>query len=103
VADEKLAAGRVGMGRARHGEDAPPVRLGIEFRLEAPARAARSWLAGRARLRIRTPTLDHETLDDAVKRRAVVVAVAGEFFEVLDRLWGDIGPEGDGDFTVTRS
>ena len=53
-----------------------------------------------AGLGVGAAALDHEALDDAVKRRAVVEAVAGELLEVLDGLGRDVGPEGHGHFTI---
>ena len=43
--------------------------------------------------------LDHETLENAVKCGAVVETFAGEFFEILDVLRCDVGPEGEGHFS----
>ena len=86
VADEKLAAGRVGVGRARHRDDAAHVGLGVELGLDLVAGAAGAGHAGLARLGVGAAALDHEALDDAVKRGAVIEALAGELLEIFDRL-----------------
>ena len=68
VADEKLAAGRIGILRARHREHAAHVRFVVELGLDlvagiagAPARLLALVLGQRI------AALDHEALDDAMK------------------------------------
>src|SRR5581483_6286705 len=68
VADEKLAAGGIRIGGARHGENAANVRAVIELRLDrvTGSTGAPAVLGGRV-LRERIATLDHETLDYPMK------------------------------------
>src|SRR5208283_3463196 len=99
VADEKLAAGGIGMVRTRHGNDAAKVRAVIELGLDLvawPARAPQILLARIFRERI--AALNHETFDDAVKTGAVIKAFLGERFEIFDGLGRDLGPEFDDHF-----
>src|SRR5262249_48609238 len=60
-ADEELGAGGVWIARSSHGQDARLMRRGVEFGLDAVA-----WLAGAGAER--TAPLNHEALDDPMKR-----------------------------------
>lgn len=74
--------------------------LGVELGLDLPPRATGTGHAFFADFGVGAATLDHETLDDAVKRSAVIVTGTGEFFEVFHRLRCDVRPEGDSEFAV---
>ena len=68
MADEKLAAGGIGIIRTRHGNHAAHVGLVIELGLDlvaGTAGAPHRFLA--CVLGERIAALDHEALDDAVK------------------------------------
>src|SRR5439155_2289989 len=77
--DEELRAVRVGAGirhRQRTAYDAVLVRLVLER------------VAGTAGSRsLRAASLDHELLDDAVEREAVVEALTRQAAEVVNRVW----------------
>ena len=70
VADEKLAAGRVGTLRAGHRDDAARVRAVIELGLDIVAGIAHAPLGffGRV-LGVGVAALDHEVLDDPGENR----------------------------------
>ena len=99
VADKELAAGRIGMVRARHGEDAAHVRLVVELRFDLMTRAARApkMLLGVV-FGIGIAALNHEAFDDAVKRRAVIKAGLRELLEIFDMFGRDLRPEFEDDF-----
>src|SRR5712692_5585872 len=93
-ADEKLAARGVRVLRTGHGNGAAAMRACVELGLDrvagaagAPARV-RLWIA-----RQRVPTLDHETLDDAVKGGPIVEAFFGEGLEIFDGFGRHVRPE----------
>src|SRR6185436_17718955 len=46
----------------------------------------------------RVAPLNHESLDDAVKGRAVIKPFGGKLFEILDGFGSNIGPEFDDHF-----
>src|SRR5207248_6034539 len=75
--DVELAAGRVGMLAASHGDAAAQVLLLVELRLDLVAGAAGPVALG-------TAALHHEVRHDAMEREAVVEALLGERHEVLD-------------------
>src|SRR5262245_44784081 len=75
--DEELAAAGV-LPVERDADDAAQVRLLTEFVANRETRAALAVAAGIA-------ALDHEIGNDAVKRQAIVEALAGEGHERLDR------------------
>src|SRR6185369_6598152 len=73
VADEELAAGGIRIARPSHRDDAPLVFAGVELGVDRIARAALAvgrFLRGI--LRVRLAALDHETVDDAMERGAVI-------------------------------
>src|SRR5262245_40919982 len=86
--DVELAAGRVGILRARHGDDAAVVLLLVELRLQrvAGSAGAEPRVARGERLGERVAALHHEARLDAVKRGAVVEAVLRQLDEVLHGL-----------------
>ena len=88
--DEELAAVGGEAARVGHGEDARVVvaEVGVEFALEAVARAARSGACGVA-------GLGHEAFEDAVECDAVVESLAGEEDEVVDDAGDLVGVEFD--------
>ena len=86
-ADEELAVGRVGVGRARHRAHAADVRLLAEFGLEIRLLgAAHAGAGGIAALR-------HEAGDDAMEDDAVVKALARQLLDPLDVTGGEIGAQ----------
>src|SRR6266849_3447451 len=93
-ADEKLAARRVRVLRAGHGNSAAAMRAFVELGLDRVAGAAGTparfclWIA-----RQRVPALDHETLEDAVKGGPIVEAVFGEGLEIFDGFGRHVRPE----------
>ncbi len=94
VADEKLAAGGIGICAARHGDDPALVGAVVELGLDGVAGAAcapMTFLAGVLGERI--AALNHETLDDAVETGAVVKSFLGQCLEIFDGLGRDVGPE----------
>jgi hypothetical protein len=101
VADEELATGGVRMRRAGHGDDAASMVFVVEFGGNLVARITGAGHAAGAGLGVGATALDHEALHDAVERRAVVKAVAGEFLEVFDRFGGDFRPERNGNIAVS--
>ena len=98
VADEKLATGRIRAGGTGHRDDAAHVGFGVELGLHLVAGVAGAGHSTCALFGVGAAALDHKTLDDAVKRGAIVEFLVGEFLEVFDRLWRDVGPEGEGHF-----
>ena len=80
--DEELAAGRVGIHRAGHADDAAGVLDGVgnavlqEFALDVPAGAAHAGA-------LRVAALNHKARDDAVEGQAVVEALLDELLKVL--------------------
>src|SRR3954451_5484041 len=95
--DEELRGCRVRIRRARHGDGADVVlqsRLDRALRLVGD-RTARLLLA---EIVIEAAALDHETVNDAMEHRAVVMAVFHVLQEVLDglRSLGGIKLEADG-------
>ena len=93
-ADEKLAARRVGILRARHGQDTAHVRFLIKLCLNLVARSAGApppFGAGIFGQRI--AALNHETFDDAMKGRAIIKALARQLFEILDGIGRHVRPE----------
>src|SRR5439155_24438098 len=84
-ANEELAAGRVGVLRAGHRDDAANVRLVIELGLDFVARSARAPTALPVRVfGERIAALYHETFHDAVECGAVVKTLPGQPLEILD-------------------
>src|SRR5882672_1028808 len=77
MADEELAAGRIGVRRARHRQDPAHVRRVVELGLDLVARTAGAGA-------LRATALDHEARDRAVEHGAVVEALFGELDEVVD-------------------
>ena len=100
VADEELAAGRIRMLGTGHGDHAAGVRAVVELGLHLVARVAGAGDALGAGFGVRATALDHEALDHAVERGAVVETVGGELLEILDRLRGNLRPELDLDVSV---
>ena len=100
VAEEKLAAGGIGMGRARHGNDAADVGLVIELGLNLVARSAGPRHPALAFAGVGAAALDHEPFDDAMESGPIVEFFASEFLEIFDCFRCDIWPEGEGHFTV---
>lgn len=100
VDEEKLRTRGIGMRGAGHRNHAAHMGLFIELRFDFVAGAAGAGHAAFAFLGVGATSLDHETLDDAMKGGAVIKSLAGEFLEILDRLWRDIGPEREGHFAV---
>ena len=74
--------------------------LRVELRFDLVAGTAGPGHAGLALAGVGAAALNHEALDDAVKRGAVVEFLVREFLEVFDGFWSDVGPEGDRHFTV---
>lgn len=100
VADEKLRASGVGISRAGHRDHATHVRLFVKFGFNLIAGAAGSGHSGFTLFGVGAAALDHESLDDAMKGRAVVEAFFGELLEVFDRIGCDVRPEGKGQVSV---
>lgn len=99
MANEELGSRAVRVLGASHRDDAALVRLAVEFGFDFVAGITGAGGALCARFCVRAAALDHESLDDAVKGRAVVKPVTGEFLEVFHRLWRDFWPKGDGDIS----
>ena len=74
------------------------MRLGVELGLDLVAGVAGAGHAARALFGVGAAALDHEALDDAVERGAVVEFLVGELLEVFDGLGRDVGVEFDGHF-----
>ena len=100
VADEKLTASRVGMSGTSHRDDTADVGFGVEFGFNLVTRTARARHAAAADFGVGATALNHETFDDAVKRGAVIEALASKFLEIFNGLRRDVGPEGEGDFAI---
>src|SRR5207247_9992120 len=87
--DEELRGCRMRVGRARH-------RNGSQFVLQASLEGGSGlvfyWSAGRllAHSGLEAAPLNHETVDDAVKYRAIVETAFDVLHEVRDRL-GSLG------------
>lgn len=87
VADEELAAGGIRMHAAGHGNDAAFMAEGIiesiaaEFAFDGIARSTGADAIGVA-------ALDHEALDDAVERQAIIKAFRDEICEVFRGVGG---------------
>ena len=96
VADEELAACRIRILGPGHGDHTPLVGALVELGLDLVARVAGApaVLLGIV-LGQRIAALDHETLDDPMERGAIVEALLGQGFEILDGLRGHIRPELD--------
>src|SRR6516164_8199559 len=92
-ADEKLAVGGIRRLRPRHRYGAAAVGLFVELRLELPAGAAGAGAMGTASLR-------HEALDDAVKRDAIVEALAHQFLDARDMAGGEVRPHQNDDLAL---
>ncbi len=92
--DEELRAVRVRPG-VRHREVAARDRVVVELVLERVAGTTRPVAA-------RATALDHEVRDHAMEHETVVVALAGELREVLDRLRGVVVEELELDRPLTR-
>src|SRR5688572_2639126 len=96
--DEELAAVRV-RACVGHRDNAAPVTVtidaGLRIDLVFERPAPRALAAGPVTTRV--ATLDHEPLDDAVKREAIVIAVLGEQAEVFDGFRRLAGQELDVD------
>src|ERR1051326_4304892 len=75
------------------------VELGLDL-VARPAGAPATLHLGVLREGI--AALNHEALDNPVKRRAVVESLAGEFLEILDRLGRRVGPKLDHHFAGRR-
>src|SRR5438105_5675286 len=92
--DEKLRAGRIRIGFARHRDYSALVRMIIDLGFDFVTRAARAVaiLFGRV-LGIRIAALDHESFNDPVKNCSVVKSGARELLEILDRVWRGVGPK----------
>src|SRR5205085_3417709 len=72
-ADEKLAAGRIGIARACHGKNTALMAAIVKFRFDFVARIAGSVATLFCRIfGQRIAPLDHETFDNPVKRSAIV-------------------------------
>src|SRR5262249_16706717 len=88
---ELTVAGIRGL-RARHRDGAPAVRLVVELRLELLAGAAGAcamWAAG----------LRHEAVDDAMKRDAVIKALAHQFLDACDMAGREVRTHENDDLT----
>ena len=85
-ANEELAACRIFMNGARHGDDALLVRTIVELCDEFPLRSARAitlWAAA----------LHHEARNDAVKASAQVKTLLGKFLEVCHMVGRNVVPK----------
>ena len=95
-ANEELAARRIRVLGAGHGNDSGHMMALIEFCFHIMVGAAASphrFLAGVLAERI--AALNHETLDDAMKSGAIVETIFRQLDEVGDRVRRDVGPEFD--------
>src|SRR4029077_8325882 len=101
VKNEELAAIGVRSGIG-HRDEAAAVPAAIQRRvlidLVLEGSAPRAFTAGAIAGGV--APLDHETLDDAVERQAVVLAVLGEQPEILDGLRGVCREELDLDWAL---
>src|SRR2546428_8069 len=79
--------------RPRHGHGAAAVGLFVDLCLELPAGAAGAGAMGTASLR-------HEALDDAVKRDAIVEALAHQFLDACDMAGGEVRPHQNDDLAL---
>src|SRR5690242_1548649 len=93
-ADKELGPGRVGILLARHGENPAVMRMIVEFGFDFVAGTAGAVTAFLGWVfRIRIASLDHETLHDSMKNRAIIKARARQFLEVLNRGGSGIAPK----------
>src|SRR5207247_6764649 len=88
--DEELRGRRMGVGRARH-RDGP--QFVLEARLEREPGLVFYRRAGRllAHSGLEATPLNHETVDDAVKYRAIVETAVDVLNEIRDRLGSLVG------------
>src|SRR5882672_1746297 len=90
--DEELRGCRMRIGRARHRNRSQFV---LQARLEGESGLVFYWSTGRllAHSGLEAAPLDHETVDDAVKYRAVVETAVDILNEIRDRLGSLVGIE----------
>src|SRR6185437_8640120 len=90
-AEEELAVGAVGIGRARRGNRAALVPFAGKFRLQVRQVRAAGTGAGRI------AGLGHEAGDDAMEHDPVIEALACQFLDPLDVIGRQIGTKRDHD------
>lgn len=100
VVDEKLVVGGVGIGGVGYGDDVMDVGFGVEFGFDLVVGVVGVGYVGLVFFGVGVVVLDYEVFDDVVKGGVVIKFFVGEFFEVFDGFWCDVGLEGDGDFVV---
>src|SRR5579862_8497776 len=70
------------------------MRMVIEFSVDRVTRAPCAPIAFPCGVfGIRIATLDHESLNDAMKAGAIIESLFGQSYEILDGLWSGLWPE----------
>ena len=96
--NEELTARGVRIGGSSHGNNPPHMRPVVKLRFDRVVGPAGSPTIFHGRIfGERIATLDHETLNDPVKSRAIEKTGTGQLLEILDGFRCDLRPKFDGE------